>query len=754
MKKISALIITVLSLFTLIGCNSAHIHNLEDKFQYDNDFHWQECKLCDKFINKQQHIFSDWQEDLQSNGLKTRACLCGYIETTKQVENELFYYEVLNEGVAILKYLGSDNDVQIPTEIGGKQVVKICSGAFIKKQSLPYQRRILNNVEDENNQSENLCVYIPESVEYIENETFEDNTIFITDAQSKKSTWEDDAIGESATAESTKKGNVHYGYKNGDTYTEGGIKYVYSSSQQGYFLASCLRQNKNIQIPAYINGKPVVHIGQGAFLNNTKIKKVEIPETVGYIWYDAFKNCTALEEINFKRGNLSKIRSGSFSGCTSLKKINLPTFVTLIEGYAFAYCGEIEKMIVPAALITVYSHAFFNTVIKEIDYLGSEANLANLAIDASGNDGFINAQINILGKNEVITINDFNQLDSIDYGTIIEIEGYVAFKSNGKYIFLINEDNTYGVQVYIAKYTGEIPNDKAKVKVTGAWARYTGQDQITSIENIEVIEENALSADPIPVTIDDIESSPELYQCRYLLFTGKVHSVDGNNTYFVRSDGTMSEIFLYYDKIPVDTQEEVEFLCTLIQFNTLYELCLDSVAFSEKVVVSDLREFDSIKDGAWVEIEGYVSSFSLNNSYMYIVNEDNSAGVQIYLGKYYGELPSENSKVKLLGVTNRYKSQSQIYQVKSIEVIEENAITINPIVVTIEELEKHPEEYLCRKIIVPCKVDNSKETVTLLVKEDGTISYIQIFPDTRVYVDISILGTLVRYEDTYCIMVS
>ena len=92
--------------------------------------------------------------------------------------------------------------------------------------------------------------------------------------------------------------------------------------------------------------------------------------------------------------------------------------------------------------------------------------------------------------------------------------------------------------------------------------------------------------------------------------------------------------------------------------------------------------------------------------------------------------------------------------IKSIEVIEENAITINPIVVTIEELEKNPEEYLCRKIVVSCKVDNSQKTYTRLVREDGTISCIHIFPNTKIYFDRSVIGFLVRYEDTYCIRVS
>ncbi|MBR3879193.1 MAG: leucine-rich repeat protein, partial [Clostridia bacterium] len=64
-----------------------------------------------------------------------------------------------------------------------------------------------------------------------------------------------------------------------------------------YTILGYQGQGASITVPAYIGGKPVRRIIDGAFADNKTITDVVIPDTVNRIGYAAFAGCTALKNI-------------------------------------------------------------------------------------------------------------------------------------------------------------------------------------------------------------------------------------------------------------------------------------------------------------------------------------------------------------------------------------------------------------------------------------------------------------------------
>lgn len=84
------------------------------------------------------------------------------------------------------------------------------------------------------------------------------------------------------------------------TYTEGLEYQLHSSSMMDAYIVfdvgSAIEETE-IVIPSYYQGKPVLAIEPGAFLNCTKMKSIVIPRTVVVIGKGAFSGCSSIETI-------------------------------------------------------------------------------------------------------------------------------------------------------------------------------------------------------------------------------------------------------------------------------------------------------------------------------------------------------------------------------------------------------------------------------------------------------------------------
>ncbi len=98
---------------------------------------------------------------------------------------------------------------------------------------------------------------------------------------------------------------------------------------------------KNIAVPAMIDGKPVIRLGDGLFKNNEEITMVVIPMGVREIGAEAFSGCTYLERVELP-DTMNAIGDGAFSNCAVLGDLYIPSSVTELGQGVFAYSPQIH----------------------------------------------------------------------------------------------------------------------------------------------------------------------------------------------------------------------------------------------------------------------------------------------------------------------------------------------------------------------------------------------------------------------------
>lgn len=106
----------------------------------------------------------------------------------------------------------------------------------------------------------------------------------------------------------------------------------------------------------------------GAFQENTSLKKVTFGGNATLTGYRAFDGCTGLKTVIFNSA-ITEISANSFVGCTSLTSIELPETITTISTRAFEGSG-LKQIIIPAAVTEIGDSAFYDCPLKEIYFLG------------------------------------------------------------------------------------------------------------------------------------------------------------------------------------------------------------------------------------------------------------------------------------------------------------------------------------------------------------------------------------------------
>lgn len=122
--------------------------------------------------------------------------------------------------------------------------------------------------------------------------------------------------------------------------TEDGFAY-YISEDNTAKIKGYLGKEKDLVIPAEIEGAPVVSIHQSAFRDDKNIESVILPDSITHI------------------------DDTAFAGCSNLKSITLSSNLKEIEGDAFKNTG-LESIVIPASLekveITFSSLSFYHNV--------------------------------------------------------------------------------------------------------------------------------------------------------------------------------------------------------------------------------------------------------------------------------------------------------------------------------------------------------------------------------------------------------
>ncbi len=113
-----------------------------------------------------------------------------------------------------------------------------------------------------------------------------------------------------------------------------------------------------VEIPAEIDGYIVQSIAAKAFQDNGLITSVVFPVLLETIGSNAFRGCTALEEITFLGNALTSIGERAFGECTSLTAAVVPQGITVLDSRVFQSCSSLTEVSLPETLTSIKNYAF------------------------------------------------------------------------------------------------------------------------------------------------------------------------------------------------------------------------------------------------------------------------------------------------------------------------------------------------------------------------------------------------------------
>lgn len=111
-----------------------------------------------------------------------------------------------------------------------------------------------------------------------------------------------------------------------------------------------------IVIPDFYDGEPVLRIAAKAFYENSKIKRVDMPDTIKEIDENAFYGCRNLTNVKLS-GQLEKIGRRAFYDCALLSEIVFPDTLTSIGIEAFLGCA-FTSISIPDSVMSIGNQAF------------------------------------------------------------------------------------------------------------------------------------------------------------------------------------------------------------------------------------------------------------------------------------------------------------------------------------------------------------------------------------------------------------
>ncbi|MDR2096776.1 MAG: leucine-rich repeat protein [Treponema sp.] len=167
----------------------------------------------------------------------------------------------------------------------------------------------------------------------------------------------------------------------------------FSLDGDGLTLTKYKGSAASVNIPAGVDGIPVIAIGRSAFYDNKSLTSITIPTSVTAIGYYAFSRCSSLTAITVDAGNrryssvngilfskdgktlvrypagkvfisytipadVTAIGNCAFYGCSNLTSITIPTSVMSIGVYAFSGCNSLTSITIPTSVTSIGYGAF------------------------------------------------------------------------------------------------------------------------------------------------------------------------------------------------------------------------------------------------------------------------------------------------------------------------------------------------------------------------------------------------------------
>ena len=285
-----------------------------------------------------------------------------------------FRYITWGNEISIVKYLGSDFLVTVPSLINGRPVTKLLGNVFVESGSTL------------------IGVSLPDSLTRIGSGAFSGCT-GLTSITIPNSVTD---IGQSAFSGCT--GLTSIAIPNG----------VASVSQ--YTFDSCTSLI-SVNIPS-----SVTSIGYRAFFQCNQLASIIIPNGVTSIGQGAFSNCSKLSAVSIPQ-TVKDIGRSAFANCFSLKAVTIPNSVTSIGDNAFGeemMWGDLNQ---PHNFDSVNIPERFLTDFARMGFKGpaaAAALISGIADNLAQNDAFITALANkIIARNGNYGLSIKSELESL-----------------------------------------------------------------------------------------------------------------------------------------------------------------------------------------------------------------------------------------------------------------------------------------------------------------------------------------------------
>lgn len=139
-----------------------------------------------------------------------------------------------------------------------------------------------------------------------------------------------------------------------------------NSARDGYILTGTQKiLPANVVIPSEYMGLPVTEIGKGAFEGCAEIESVVVPSPISSIRPFAFAYCSSLNKADFSC--VSVLSDHVFYHCESLKTVNWGNAMELVGENCFEECGALESVDLPSTVWGIGEECFKNCEhLKEI----------------------------------------------------------------------------------------------------------------------------------------------------------------------------------------------------------------------------------------------------------------------------------------------------------------------------------------------------------------------------------------------------
>lgn len=254
-----------------------------------------------------------------------------------------YAYEIDGEEAVVTGFSAENTIANIPSELGGKPVTTIKSGAFKGNGILETVNLAPTVTTVENNVFAGCTslrsVSLPPSLTSIGDEAF----YGCTNLQILNLPTALTHIGARAFSGCTGLENIAFPadalYIGADAFA--GTPWMAKQSLEFVMQnGSLLKYNGSRDVVTVPSGIKVV---SSAFSGNETVEKVVLPDTVTHLTADAFSGCTALTSVSLGKA-VTVIEDAAFSGCTALTEISIPKSVKAIGKDAFVGCTALTTV--------------------------------------------------------------------------------------------------------------------------------------------------------------------------------------------------------------------------------------------------------------------------------------------------------------------------------------------------------------------------------------------------------------------------